>query len=123
MKNSNYCSERKSREQIITGIANETNLAKVDVERVFDALLKVIFSHLHPRGSGEIIIPKIGIKLKVVRRNPTPTRMINSPFSKTLVKIDEKPERKVVKVVLLKPIKKINNALSEGEVAFETDES
>jgi len=110
-KSDNYCSERRSRDQIITEISKGTKLAKTDVERVFDNLLKIMFSHLHPRGSGEFIIPKIGIKLKVVDRNATPTRLINSPFSDKVVKIEQKPKRKAVKVVLLKTIKKINKAL------------
>lgn len=97
--------ERQSRAEIFQHIAMDTNIKRVDVEAVFDSLAKLIKSHLKKQGSGEIILPKLGLKIKKVRRKATKQRKMVSPLTGTEVVIPSKPARDDVKLVVLKSLK------------------
>lgn len=97
--------ERQSRAEIFQHIAKETGIKRIDVEAVFDEMAKLIKSHLAKKGSGEIIIPKLGLKIRKVRRKATKQRTMISPLTGTEVVIPSKPARDDVKLVILKPLK------------------
>lgn len=97
--------ERQSRAEIFQHIAKVTGIKRIDVEAVFDEMAKLIRSHLAKKGSGEIIIPKLGLKIRKVRRKATKARTMISPLTGTEVVIPSKPARDDVKLVILKPLK------------------
>lgn len=97
--------ERQSRAEIFQHIANETGIKRIDVEAVFDVMAKLVKSHLAKKGSGEIIIPKLGLKIRKVRRKATKERTMISPLTGSEVVIPSKPARDDVKLVVLKPLK------------------
>lgn len=97
--------ERQSRAEIFQHIAKATGIKRIDVEAVFDEMAKLIKSHLAKKGSGEIIIPKLGLKIRKVRRKATKQRTMISPLTGTEVVIPAKPARDDVKLVVLKPLK------------------
>lgn len=98
-------SNRQSRVEILQTVASMTGLKRIDVEAVFDATLAVISGHLKPGGSGEVIVPKLGIKIKRVRRNATKDRTMVSPLTNEEVFIPGKPERDGIKLLDLKPLR------------------
>lgn len=97
--------ERQSRAEIFQHIANETGIKRIHVEAVFDEMAKLIKAHLKKQGSGEIIIPKLGLKIRKVRKKATKVRTMISPLTGTEVTIPSKPARDDVKIVALKPLK------------------
>ena len=97
--------ERETRLQILQHIAESTDLAKVQVEKVFLSLVDVMKGHLKKRGSGQVTIPFTGIKIKAVRKKSRKSRKMVSPLTGTEVEIAAKPARRAVKVVALKTLK------------------
>jgi nucleoid DNA-binding protein len=96
---------RMSRNEIIQSIADETGLKRVDIDLVFDSLADLIKSHMKTRGSGEFMIPKIGLKIKRVRRKATKQRQMLSPLTQQDVIIPSKPARWDIKLIALKTLK------------------
>jgi len=96
---------RMSRNEIIQNIADETGLKRVDVDLVFDCLGDLVKSHMKARGSGEFMIPKIGLKIKRVRRKATKQRKMVSPLTQQEVTIPSKPARWDIKLIALKSLK------------------
>lgn len=102
--------ERQSRAEIFQHIAMDTDIKRVDVEAVFDSLAKLVKAHLKKQGSGEIILPKLGLKIRKVRRKATKQRKMVSPLTGTEVVIPSKPARDDVKLVVLKSLKEAVDA-------------
>lgn len=98
-------SSKQTRSEIYQNIAETTGLKRSEVESVFTVLSKLAKSHLKKRGSGEFMIPQMGIKLKRVRRNPTKKRKMVSPLTGMEVVIPAKPARDDIKVITLKTLK------------------
>ncbi len=96
---------RMSRNEIIQTIADETGLRRVDVDLVFDSLADLVKSHMKARGSGEFMIPKIGLKIKRIKRKATKQRKMVSPLTNQEVLIPSKPARWDVKLIALKVLK------------------
>ncbi|HET9843283.1 MAG TPA: HU family DNA-binding protein [Gammaproteobacteria bacterium] len=97
--------DRQTRVEILQHISERTNLKRVDVEAVFDAMAGLIKAHLSKRGSGEILLPKLGIRIRKVRRNRTKARTMVSPLTGQEVTIPSKPARDDIKLIALKPLK------------------
>lgn len=97
--------QRQSRIEILQIIAEKTHLKRIEVEAVFNEMANLIEAHLKKQGSGEIILPKLGIKLRKVRRSATKARKMKSPLTGKEVEIHAKPEREEVKLVALKSLK------------------
>ena len=97
--------ERQSRLQILQTISDNTGLKRVDVESVFSEMKKIIEGHMKKNGSGEVMIPKLGVKLRRIRRKPTKKRMMVSPLTGQEVTIPSKPARDDIKLVAMKALK------------------
>jgi nucleoid DNA-binding protein len=97
--------EKQSRVEILQEIADQTNLKRVDVEAVFTEMAKLVRAHLRKQGSGEIMIPKLGVKIRKIRRKATKKRKMVSPLTGNEVEIAAKPARDDVKLVALKTLK------------------
>lgn len=97
--------EKQSRVEIMQEIADNTGLKRVDVEGVFTELAKLVRAHLRKQGSGEIMVPKLGIKIKKIRRKATKKRKMVSPLTGNEVEIAAKPARDDVKLIALKTLK------------------
>lgn len=97
--------EKQTRLEIFQTLADMTGLPKVKVKNLFEALHAVIGGHLRKSGSGEIILPVIGVKLRRVMKKKTKARKMTSPLTGTEVTIPAKPARRAIKVVILKSLK------------------
>lgn len=105
-KNAVY-KDKHTRSQALQLIADNTKLTKKQVEDVFDQLSKLIEGHVKRRGSGEFIVPKVGIKIKRVQKKATKKRTMVSPLTGQEVTINAKPARPAVKLTALKGLQEL----------------
>jgi nucleoid DNA-binding protein len=96
---------KQTKTQIISTIAEETELSKKEVAAVFGSLDSLITRHMQRRGSGEFTIPDTGIKVRRVIKPRTKARMGRNPATGEAIKIAAKPAKTVVKVTALKALK------------------
>ena len=90
--------------EILTNIAEQTELSKKDVSAVLDALSGEITKALGKRGAGMFSIPGL-CKFKVTRKPATKARPGKNPFTGEDIIIKAKPARNVVKITPLKALK------------------
>ena len=100
-------SQKQTKNQIIAELAEQTELSRQQIKAVFESLSDLVERHLMKRGSGEISIPNLGIKVRRIRKKATKARMGRNPFTGEEVKIAAKPARNVVKVTALKVLKEM----------------
>lgn len=99
--------DKQTRIEILQSLAEQTNLTRVQVETVFDALNHVIEGHMKKRGSGELTIPKTGIKIRRIKKKASKARKMVSPLTGQEVTIAAKPARYSVKLSALKTLKEM----------------
>ena len=92
--------------QLYAHIAEDTQLARNDIAKVFDSLGDVINGHVKSRGIGEFKVPGL-LKIKVTKKPATKARKnVPNPFRPgEFMDVAAKPARKVVKVLPLKALK------------------
>ncbi|HRE32322.1 MAG TPA: HU family DNA-binding protein, partial [Candidatus Berkiella sp.] len=86
-------------------IAEMVNVSKHDVKNVISAIRNIVERHVKPKGSGEVVIPDLGIKVRRISKKATKARMGRNPFTGEEIQIPAKPARKSVKVSALKTLK------------------
>ncbi|RME34231.1 MAG: DNA-binding protein [Gammaproteobacteria bacterium] len=97
--------ETQTKSEILATLAEETGLSKKDVSAVLDALGNLAHRHLKPRGSGEITIPGLGLKLRRVKRPATKARKGRNPQTGEEITIKARPAHNVVRATILKSLK------------------
>lgn len=93
-----------TKSEILTSIAETTELSRKQVISVFDALNEMIQENLKPRGPGTFSVPGL-MKIRVNKRPATRARKGINPFTGEETMFKAKPARKVVKVTPLKNLK------------------
>ena len=88
--------KRLTKAQVISELAELTELDKKSVARVFDKL--------GPRGPGEFVIPGL-LKLKAVKKPATKDREGINPFTKEKTIFKGKPASKKIRATALKSLK------------------
>jgi nucleoid DNA-binding protein len=96
---------KQTKTQIITAIAEDTDLPRKDVAAVFASMGNLITRHIQRRGSGEFSIPDTGVKIRRVKKPRTKARMGRNPATGEAIKIAAKPATTVVKLSALKALK------------------
>ena len=96
--------KRLTKAQVVTELANATDLDKKSINRVFDALQDLIRKQLTGRGPGEFVVPGL-VKLRVVKKPATKERQGINPFTKEPITIPAKPASKKVRATALKGLK------------------
>ena len=96
--------KRLTKAQVVTELANATDLDKKSINRVFDAIQELIRKQLTGRGPGEFVIPGL-VKLRVVKKPATKERQGINPFTKEPITIPAKPASKKVRATALKALK------------------
>lgn len=97
--------DKQTRVEILQQLSDRTGLKRVEVEAVFDEMAQIIKSHMKKQGSGEVLVPKLGLKIRKIRKKATKKRVMVSPLTGQEVVIPPKPVRDDVKVIALKPLK------------------
>jgi nucleoid DNA-binding protein len=93
-----------TKSEILTSIADTTELSRKQVISVFDALNALIQDNLKPRGPGSFSVPGL-MKIRVNKKPATKARKGINPFTGEETMFKAKPARKVVKVTPLKNLK------------------
>ena len=93
-----------SKSEILGAIAENTGLAKKQVNSVFAALSQQIESAVGKKGPGVFALPGL-VKIKVINKPATKARKGINPFTKEECIFKAKPARKVIKVRPLKALK------------------
>ena len=93
-----------TKSEILTTIAEDTELTRKQVAAVFDSLGGMIAKEMKPRGSG--LFNVVGLcKIKVVKKPATKARKGINPFTGEETVFKAKPARKAVKILPLKGLK------------------
>lgn len=93
-----------TKSEILTRIADETELSRKEVASVFESLEGMIQDNLKARGPGMFSIPGL-MKIRVIKKPATKARKGINPFTKEPTVFKAKPARKVIKVAALKGLK------------------
>src|SRR5258708_38256994 len=93
-----------SKSEIITKIAESTELSRKQVAAVFEALSGEIKGAVGKKGPGIFTVPGL-MKITVITKPATKARKGINPFTKMEQMFKAKPARKVVKVRPLKALK------------------
>jgi nucleoid DNA-binding protein len=95
---------RMTKSQIISEIADKTGITKKDVSAVFSNLQELIRRELGKRGPGEFVIPDM-FKLKVRAIPARKERKGIDPFTKQERTFPAKPASKKIRATALKKLK------------------
>jgi nucleoid DNA-binding protein len=93
-----------TKSEIVSGIAEATELTRKQVSSVFDAMASQIQKSLGSRGPGTYTVPGL-MKLVVIRKPATPARKGVNPFTGEETMFKAKPARNIVKIRPLKNLK------------------
>jgi nucleoid DNA-binding protein len=96
--------KRMTKAQVITEIAESSELDKKSVNKVFDGLADLIKKELGKKGPGEFVIPGL-LKLKIRVKPATKERKGLDPFTKQERVFKAKPASKTVRAAALKALK------------------
>jgi nucleoid DNA-binding protein len=95
-----------NKSQIMTSLAENTELGKKEISAVFEELSILMHRHLRKGGAGEFTVP--GLMKCVVKRKPaTKARKGINPFTGEEIMFKAKPARNVVKIRPLKKLKEM----------------
>lgn len=97
--------QKQTKSQIYAELADLANVSKNDAKNMISAIRNLIERHVKPKGSGEITLPDLGIKVRRVSKKASKARMGRNPFTGEEIQIPAKPARKSVKVSALRTLK------------------
>ena len=101
--------DKFTKTQILTEIAENTNLSKKEVTAVLDELGVVIERHIKKRAVGEFTLPGL-MKIKTVKKPARKARKGINPFTGEETTFAARPASTAVKVLALKKLKDMANA-------------
>ncbi len=101
-KNGKGTKKPSTKSELLSHLAEKTNLKRRDVSAVFDELAVLIKRDL--KGAGVINLMGL-MKVKVIHKPATKARKGINPFTKEEVMFKAKPARNVVKIQPLKSLK------------------
>lgn len=93
-----------TKSEVLSAIAEKTELTKKQVNAVFDELGELIGKNLSKRGPGAFTVPGL-MKVTAVRKPATKARKGINPFTGEETMFKAKPARTVVKIRPLKGLK------------------
>lgn len=101
-------SDRYTKTQIVTELAETTSLTKKDVNAVIDGLSDLIERHIKKRATGEFVLPGL-FKIKTVKKPARKARKGINPFTGQETTFAARPASTSVKILALKKMKDMAN--------------
>jgi nucleoid DNA-binding protein len=98
--------DKMTKTRILTHIAAETGLTRVQVEQVLSSLELLIYRHIKKRAVGEFTLPGL-LKIRAVKRPATKKRMGRNPATGEAVEVAAKPATTRVRITGLKKLKEM----------------
>lgn len=99
--------QKQTKSQIYAELAEIAKVSKSDVKNIVSAMRNIIERHVKPKGSGEVTLPDLGIKVRRIQKKASKARMGRNPFTGEEIQIPAKPARKSVKVSALRTLKEL----------------
>lgn len=99
--------DKHTKNQIVGFISEDSGVDRKHVKLVFESLQRLAQAHLMNRGSGELTIPELGVKLRRVKKKATKARKGRNPFTGEEIMIKAKPARSAVRATALKKLKEL----------------
>jgi len=99
--------EKQTKSQILKAIAEDSELTIKQVKEVLTTLSQIAKSHLVKKGSGEFVIPEMGVKIVRKTRPATKKRQGRNPLTGETITIPAKPKRETIRIRPLKSLKEI----------------
>jgi nucleoid DNA-binding protein len=99
--------KKQTKSEILKVIADETGLSSKAIKEVFIATANLLKSHLMKRGSGEFIMPELGMKIVRKIKAATKKRSGRNPTTGESIIIPAKPKREVIRIKPLKSLKEV----------------
>ena len=93
-----------SKSEILSRIADSTELSRKQVSSVFESLSQEIGNAVGKKGPGVFAVPGL-MKITVINKPATKARKGINPFTKEETMFKAKPARRVIKVRPLKALK------------------
>jgi nucleoid DNA-binding protein len=93
-----------TKSEILSNIAQSTELSRKQVASVFDALAQQVARNVGKKGPGVFVVPGL-MKIIVVQKPAVAARKGINPFTKMEQMFKAKPARRVIKVRALKALK------------------
>ena len=93
-----------SKSEILSSIAESTQLTRKQVASVFEGLAGLIEKNVGKKGPGVFVVPGL-MKILVIQKPAVKARKGINPFTKQEQMFKAKPARKVIKVRPLKALK------------------
>jgi len=93
-----------TKSEILSCIAQSTELSRKQVASVFDALADLIKKNIGKKGPGMFVVPGL-MKIVVIQKPAVKAHKGINPFTKEEVMFKAKPARRVVKVRPMKALK------------------
>ncbi|MEY8263137.1 MAG: HU family DNA-binding protein [Bermanella sp.] len=100
--------DRYNKTQILTDIANNTELTKKQVQSVLDELSDVIERHIKKRAVGEFVLPGL-LKISAVKKPAKKARKGINPFTGEETTFKAKPASIALKIRPLKKLKEMTS--------------
>ncbi|MBX9606489.1 MAG: HU family DNA-binding protein [Gammaproteobacteria bacterium] len=97
--------EKQTKSAIIAHVAEDTGLTKKQVQGVLQSLKALATRHLIKNGSGEFVVPEMGVKLRRVQKAARKAGMARNPFTGEMVKVEARPASLSVRAAAMKAIK------------------
>jgi nucleoid DNA-binding protein len=98
--------ERQNKTQMLTQIAEATELNRKQVQAVLDQLSDIIEGHIKKKGVGEFVFPGL-FKIMTIKKPAVKARKGINPFTKEEVMFKAKPASTTVKIRPLKKLKEM----------------
>jgi len=102
-----------TKSQILSGLAEATELSKKEIEKVFDALAAMINDNI--RKTDDVFVMPGLLKIRNVRKKATKPRQGVNPKTGEAIEIPARPATNVVKVSALKSLKEMVKAAAGGK--------
>ena len=93
-----------TKSEVLSGIAQATELSRKQVASVFESLSKHISGAVGKKGPGVFVVPGL-MKIMVIHKPATKAHAGINPFTKQETMFKAKPARKVIKIRALKSLK------------------
>ena len=90
---------KQTKAQILESLAQETGLPRSQIQSVLAALSGLAKRHMMNSGSGEVVVPDVGVKIRRVQRK---ARMARNPITGEPISV---PAKTAVKATVLKTLK------------------
>jgi len=115
------CERSMNKTEVIAALCEATDLSKQQVSGLLDSLATLIGKNLGEGGRGVFDIPDL-LQIKAVRKPATAERKGINPFTKEEMVIKAKPATNVVKLLPLKKLKAMVQAILPDETKIFDEE-